>query len=182
MTVHQKLSKSLENEVVRKLEMKNKVFHTNNGVINWPMEWSLSLTWYTVFPWIVSAETFFLIWPYVLWTLVTVHKSAETIQGKTVIERGTNYRSQLVFLDDLSLFRQFLLYKIDFGTTILTLCDIQSFIDGIFSVFSLSWFLTKNLAIRIHHLWSSTNDLILMFTSFLKQFFKVKNWYSPFIQ
>ena len=37
----------------------------------------------TVFPRIVSAETIlFLIWPYVLWPLVTVHKSAETIQGR----------------------------------------------------------------------------------------------------
>ena len=35
----------------------------------------------TVFPRIVSAETIlFWIWPYVLWPLVTVHKSAETIQ------------------------------------------------------------------------------------------------------
>ena len=37
----------------------------------------------TVFPWIVSAETvLFWIWPYVLWPLVTVHKSEETIQGR----------------------------------------------------------------------------------------------------
>ena len=37
----------------------------------------------TIFPRIVSAETiFFLIWPYVLWPLVTVHKSVETIQGR----------------------------------------------------------------------------------------------------
>ena len=35
-----------------------------------------------VFPWIVSAETIlFWIWPYVLWLLITVHKSADTIQG-----------------------------------------------------------------------------------------------------
>ena len=36
-----------------------------------------------LFPRIVSAATIlFWIWPYVLWPLVTVHKSAETIQGR----------------------------------------------------------------------------------------------------
>ena len=43
--------------------------------------------WYTVFPHIVSAETIlFWLWPYVLWPLVTVHKSAETIQGRKLYE------------------------------------------------------------------------------------------------
>ena len=46
---------------------------------------------YTVFPRIVSAETIlFWIWPYVLWPLVTVHKSVETIQGRKLF-KGGNY-------------------------------------------------------------------------------------------
>ena len=45
----------------------------------------------TVFPRIVSAETIlFWSWPYVLWPLVTVHKSAETIQGRKLF-KGGNY-------------------------------------------------------------------------------------------
>ena len=37
----------------------------------------------TVFPRKVSAETIlFWTWPYVMWPLITVHKSAETIQGR----------------------------------------------------------------------------------------------------
>ena len=37
----------------------------------------------TVFSRIVSAESIlFWIWPYVLWPLITVHKSADTIQGR----------------------------------------------------------------------------------------------------
>ena len=44
-----------------------------------------------VFPGIVSAETIiFLIWPYVLYLYVTVHKSAETIQGRKLF-KGVNY-------------------------------------------------------------------------------------------
>ena len=47
---------------------------------------SLVLAFYlksTVFPRIVSAETIlFWSWPYVLWPLMTVHKSVETIQGR----------------------------------------------------------------------------------------------------
>ena len=42
---------------------------------------------YTVFPRIVSAETIlFWIYPYVLWPLITVHKCAETIQGRKLYE------------------------------------------------------------------------------------------------
>ena len=45
----------------------------------------------TVFPHIVSAETIlFWLWPYVLWPLVTVHKCAETIQGRKLF-KGGNY-------------------------------------------------------------------------------------------
>ena len=47
--------------------------------------------WNTVFPHIVSAETIlFWLWPYVLWPLITVHKCAETIQGRKLI-KGGNY-------------------------------------------------------------------------------------------
>ena len=45
----------------------------------------------TLFPQIVSVETIlFWIWLYVLWPLVTVHKSAETIQRRKLF-RGWNY-------------------------------------------------------------------------------------------
>ena len=45
----------------------------------------------TVFPHIVSVETtLFWLWPYVLWPLETVHKSAETIQGRKLF-KGGNY-------------------------------------------------------------------------------------------
>ena len=45
----------------------------------------------TVFSQIISAETIlFWIWPYVLWPLVTVHKSAETIQGRKLF-KSRNY-------------------------------------------------------------------------------------------
>ena len=41
----------------------------------------------TVFPHIVSAETIlFWVRPYVLWPLITVHKCAETIQGRKLYE------------------------------------------------------------------------------------------------
>ena len=41
----------------------------------------------TVFPHIVSAETIlFWLWPYVLWPLISVHKCAETIQGRKLYE------------------------------------------------------------------------------------------------
>ena len=51
----------------------------------------LRMIMHTVFPRIVSAETIlFWIWPYVLWPLVTVHKSAETIQGRKLF-KGGNY-------------------------------------------------------------------------------------------
>ena len=46
---------------------------------------------HTVFPHIVSAENIhFWIWPYVLWPLDTVHKCAETIQGRKLFT-GRNY-------------------------------------------------------------------------------------------
>ena len=45
----------------------------------------------TVFPHIVSAEAIlFWIFPYVLWPLITVHKCAETIQGRKLF-MGGNY-------------------------------------------------------------------------------------------
>ena len=45
----------------------------------------------TVFLHIVSAETIlFWHWPYVLWPLLTVHKCAETIQGRKLF-KGGNY-------------------------------------------------------------------------------------------
>ena len=45
----------------------------------------------TVFPHIVSAETIlFWLLPYVLWPLITVHKCAETIQGRKLF-KGGNY-------------------------------------------------------------------------------------------
>ena len=47
----------------------------------------------TVFPHIVPAETIlFWIWPYVLWPLVTVHKCAETIQGRKLFKGGKYMR------------------------------------------------------------------------------------------
>ena len=46
---------------------------------------------HTVFPHIVSAETIlFWLWPYVLWPLITLHKCAETIQGRKLF-KGGNY-------------------------------------------------------------------------------------------
>ena len=46
---------------------------------------------HTVFPHIVSTETIlFLLWPYVLWPLISVHKCAETIQGRKLF-KGGNY-------------------------------------------------------------------------------------------
>ena len=51
---------------------------------------------YTVFLQIVSAETIlFWIWPYVLWPLITVNKSAETIQGRKLF---AEIRYQEIFL------------------------------------------------------------------------------------
>ena len=47
---------------------------------------------YTVFPHIVSVETIlFWLWPYVLWPLITVHKCAESIQGRKLF-KGGNYK------------------------------------------------------------------------------------------
>ena len=48
----------------------------------------------TVFPRIVSAETIlFWVWPCVLWPLITVHKSEETIQVRKLFKWG-NYSSE----------------------------------------------------------------------------------------
>ena len=53
--------------------------------------------WYTLFPPIVSAETIlFWIWPYVLWPLVTIHKSAETIQGRKLFKGGNYSRAETI--------------------------------------------------------------------------------------
>ena len=50
-----------------------------------------NFTIHTVFPHIVSVETIlFWIFPYVLWPLITVHKCAETIQGRKLF-KGGNY-------------------------------------------------------------------------------------------
>ena len=64
---------------------------------NWnkyvPQFWAISAFRFanTVFPHIVSAETIlFWLWAYVLWPLITVHKCAETIQGRKVF-KGGNY-------------------------------------------------------------------------------------------
>ena len=52
----------------------------------WNMNGRFSLL-HTVFPHIVSAETIlFWLWLYVLWPLITVHKCAETIQGRKLYE------------------------------------------------------------------------------------------------
>ena len=70
--------------------------------------WDLQISWiefvyfwkHTVFPRIVSAETIlFWLWPYVLWPLVTVHKSAETIRGNTVYVLQDNTFSH-AFVED----------------------------------------------------------------------------------
>jgi hypothetical protein len=46
---------------------------------------------HTIFLHIVSKETIlFWLWPYVLWPLITVHKCAETIQGRKLFNGG-NY-------------------------------------------------------------------------------------------
>ena len=51
----------------------------------------------TVFPHIVSAETIlFWLWPYVLWPLISVHKCAETIQGRKLF-KGGNYMRKYGF-------------------------------------------------------------------------------------
>ena len=53
----------------------------------------------TIFPQIVSAETIlFWIWPYVLWPLITVDKSAETIQGRKLFKGGNYLRKYGMFL------------------------------------------------------------------------------------
>ena len=53
----------------------------------------------TVFPRIVSAETIlFWIWPYVLWPLVTVHKSVETIQGRKLFKGGNYSRKYGIYI------------------------------------------------------------------------------------
>ena len=64
---------------------------------NWnkyvPQFWAISAFRFanTVFPHIVSAETIlFWLWAYVLWPLITVHKCAETIQGRKLL-KGGNY-------------------------------------------------------------------------------------------
>ena len=64
---------------------------------NWnkyvPQFWAISAFRFanTVFPHIVSAETIlFWLWAYVLWPLITVHKYAETIQGRKLF-KGGNY-------------------------------------------------------------------------------------------
>ena len=50
-----------------------------------------------VFSQVLSAETiFFWIWPYLLWPLVTVHKSAETIQGRKLFAEIRYFRSQIL--------------------------------------------------------------------------------------
>ena len=54
---------------------------------------------YTVFPRIVSAETIlFWIWPDVLWPLITVHKSAENIQGRKLFKGGNYSRKYGILL------------------------------------------------------------------------------------
>ena len=55
----------------------------------WAFSWFKN--WCNVFPHIVSAETIlFWLLPYVLWPLITVHKCAETIQGRKLF-KGGNY-------------------------------------------------------------------------------------------
>ena len=52
---------------------------------------------FTVFPHIVSAETIlFWLWPYVLWPLITVHKCAETIQGRKLFKDGSYSRVETI--------------------------------------------------------------------------------------
>ena len=65
-------------------------------------EVSISFVLHTVFPQIVSAETIlFWIWPYVLWPLVTVDKSAETIQRRKLLKGGNYSRKYgICSLDD----------------------------------------------------------------------------------
>ena len=71
------------------------IFHVNQVRINLTLYFhNFEFTWVvtiTVIPRIVSAETIlFWSWPYVLWPLVTVHESAETIQGRKLF-KGRNY-------------------------------------------------------------------------------------------
>ena len=72
------------------------VFNSSSTFSISPSTFSAHFCWMrrafiTVFPRIVSAETIlFWIWPYVLWPLVTVHKSGETIQGRKLF-KGGNY-------------------------------------------------------------------------------------------
>ena len=56
-----------------------------------------NLTAHTVFPHIVSTETI-LYWlrPYVLWPLITVHKCAETIQGRKLFKGGNYMRKYCI--------------------------------------------------------------------------------------
>ena len=56
----------------------------------------------TIFLRIVSAETIlFWILPYVLWPLITVHKCAETIQGRKLFKGGNYMRKYGILKADL---------------------------------------------------------------------------------
>ena len=97
------------------------------------------------------------------------------------IKLGMSLENKVV--QKLKIFRQFLTSKIHFGSTFLTLYDEPSFIDGIFLVFFLwvdSW--PKILHyFRIHHLWRSTNELIIMCTYILlKAIFQSEKLVQPF--
>ena len=68
---------------------------------------------HTVFPHIVSAETIlFWILPYVLWPLITVHKCAETIQGRKLFKGGNYMRKYGMYILQKLSFRY--LYEIFF--------------------------------------------------------------------
>ena len=69
----------------------------------------------TVFPRIVSAETILLwIWPYVLWPLNTVHKSAETIQGRKLFKGGNYSRKYGKYIYQVDFF--FLLWPFKYAS------------------------------------------------------------------
>ena len=69
--------------------MGGNTIYISKFIVNFNIQRPVQMTWstHTVFPHIVSTETIlFWLWPYVLWPLITVHKCAETIQGRKLYE------------------------------------------------------------------------------------------------
>ena len=89
LTDNSKLS-ALENWLVQLVQSMHQMSTKTAPNLRWINVPALCKFW-EYLPHIVSAETILCwLWPYVLWPLVTVHKSAETIQGRKLF-KGGNY-------------------------------------------------------------------------------------------